>query len=149
MSCKRRKLQWRLGVEEFIDDAYKKRVPVVVLTTYSKSGNQIARSIVEKLGEERVSKLKMHLIKELKPMLNEVVDSKSYEGLESSSHISATQPFFQSLKSGSAKSVKVVTRAMSKAAENTPLPGLPIDLRGNRVFVAGVVDSHIQLLLLK
>ncbi|CAN6689311.1 unnamed protein product [Malus baccata var. baccata] len=52
-------LTLRPGVEEFIDDAYKEGVPVVVLTTYSKSGNQIARSVVEKLGEERVSKLKI------------------------------------------------------------------------------------------
>ncbi|CAN6553548.1 unnamed protein product [Malus baccata var. baccata] len=52
-------LTLRPGVEEFIDDAYKEGVPVVILTTYSKSGNQIARSIVEKLGEERVSKPKI------------------------------------------------------------------------------------------
>ncbi|CAN6586543.1 unnamed protein product [Malus baccata var. baccata] len=62
--------------------------------------------------------------------------------LKSSSHISATQPFSQSLKSGPAKSVKVVTRAMSGAAENSPLPGLPIDLRGKRAFIAGVADDH-------
>ncbi|KAM0978217.1 hypothetical protein ACFX2C_014212 [Malus domestica] len=62
--------------------------------------------------------------------------------LKSSSHISATQPFSQSLKSGPAKSVKVFTRAMSGAAENSPLPGLPIDLRGKRAFIAGVADDH-------
>ncbi|XP_068324553.1 CBBY-like protein [Pyrus communis] len=52
-------LTLRPGVEEFIDGAYKEGIPVVVLTTYSKSENHIARSIVEKLGEERVSKLKI------------------------------------------------------------------------------------------
>ncbi|KAM0993156.1 hypothetical protein TB2_008682 [Malus domestica] len=62
--------------------------------------------------------------------------------LKSSSHISATRSFSQSLKSGPVKSVKVVTRAMSGAAENTPLPGLPIDLRGKRAFIAGVADDH-------
>ncbi|KAH0971939.1 hypothetical protein GBA52_024095 [Prunus armeniaca] len=62
--------------------------------------------------------------------------------LKSSSHISATQPFFQSFKSGHTKSVKAVTRAMSGADENSPLPGLPIDLRGKRAFIAGVADDH-------
>ncbi|KAM1184789.1 hypothetical protein PS2_013864 [Malus domestica] len=62
--------------------------------------------------------------------------------LKSSSHISAIQSFSQSLKSGPAKSVKVFTRAMSGAAENSPLPGLPIDLRGKRAFIAGVADDH-------
>ncbi|KAM1864400.1 hypothetical protein ACFX14_004614 [Malus domestica] len=68
-------LTLRPGVEEFIDDAYKEGVPVVVLTAYSKSGNQIARSIVEKLGEERVSKLKIVGDKEvLQSLLNQPVN---------------------------------------------------------------------------
>ncbi|KAM1008026.1 hypothetical protein TB2_004386 [Malus domestica] len=68
-------LTLRPGVEEFIDDAYKEGVPVVVLTTYSKSGNQIARSIVEKLGEERVSKLKIVGDKEvLQSLFNQLVN---------------------------------------------------------------------------
>ncbi|KAM1864399.1 hypothetical protein ACFX14_004613 [Malus domestica] len=68
-------LTLRPGVEEFVDDAYKEGVPVVVLTTYSKSGNQIARSIVEKLGEERVSKLKIVGDKEvLQSLFNQLVN---------------------------------------------------------------------------
>ncbi|KAB2601638.1 haloacid dehalogenase-like hydrolase domain-containing protein [Pyrus ussuriensis x Pyrus communis] len=68
-------LNLRPGVEEFIDEAYKEGVPVVVLTTYSKSGNQIARSIVEKLGEERVSKLKIVGDKEvLQSLFNQLVN---------------------------------------------------------------------------
>ncbi|KAM2512201.1 hypothetical protein PS1_036503 [Malus domestica] len=53
-------LTLRPGVEEFIDDAYKEGIPLVVLTTYSKSGDQIAGSIVEKLGEERKLKIVRH-----------------------------------------------------------------------------------------
>ncbi|TQD87672.1 hypothetical protein C1H46_026790 [Malus baccata] len=60
-------LTLRPGVEEFIDDAYKEGIPLVVLTTYSKSGDQIARSIVEKLGEER--KLKIVRDKEVEQSL--------------------------------------------------------------------------------
>lgn len=63
---------------------------------------------------------------------SEVAISK---GLKSSSHISSRQPLLRSVKSGPAKSVKVITRAMSGAAENSPLPGLPVDLRGQASFL--------------
>lgn len=54
----------------------------------------------------------------------------SWTRLTSSSHISSRQPFFQSFTSGNVKFQKVVTRAVSGAAEYKPLPGLPVDLRG-------------------
>jgi enoyl-[acyl-carrier protein] reductase I len=50
--------------------------------------------------------------------------------LTSSSHISSRQPLFQSFTLGHVKSQKIITRAMSGADESKPLPGLPIDLRG-------------------
>lgn len=49
----------RPGVEEFIDDAHYAGIPVVVLTAYSKSGDKIARSVVQKLGDERFSRIKI------------------------------------------------------------------------------------------
>ncbi|KAK9265489.1 hypothetical protein L1049_001727 [Liquidambar formosana] len=52
-------LPLRPGVTDFIDDAYNEGVPVVILTAYSKSGDKIARSIIEKLGHERISKIKI------------------------------------------------------------------------------------------
>lgn len=52
-------LPLRPGVEEFIDDAYNGGVPVVIMTAYSRSADKIARSITEKLGDERVSKVKI------------------------------------------------------------------------------------------
>ncbi|KAK2983957.1 hypothetical protein RJ640_009680 [Escallonia rubra] len=52
-------LPLRPGAEDFIDDAFREGVPVVVLTAYSKSGENIARSIVEKLGSDRMSKIKI------------------------------------------------------------------------------------------
>lgn len=59
----------------------------------------------------------------------------------SSSCISSTQSLFQCSKP-STKPGKVVTKAMSGASENKPLPGLPIDLRGKRAFIAGVADDN-------
>ncbi|XP_050368580.1 CBBY-like protein isoform X2 [Argentina anserina] len=52
-------LPLRPGLEEFLDDAYNEGIPVVILTSYSKSGDKISRSIIEKLGHERVSNLKI------------------------------------------------------------------------------------------
>ncbi|XP_024022830.1 CBBY-like protein [Morus notabilis] len=52
-------LPLRPGVEEFIDDANNGGVPVVILTAYSRNADKIARSITEKLGHERVSKVKI------------------------------------------------------------------------------------------
>ncbi|KAF9668156.1 hypothetical protein SADUNF_Sadunf15G0099600 [Salix dunnii] len=49
----------RPGVEDFIDDASTKGIPVVILTAYGKSVEKIARSIIDKLGNERISKLKI------------------------------------------------------------------------------------------
>ncbi|XP_058197057.1 uncharacterized protein LOC131313022 isoform X3 [Rhododendron vialii] len=52
-------LPLRPGVEDFIDDACDEGIPVVILTAYSRSSDKISRSIVEKLGEHRISKIKM------------------------------------------------------------------------------------------
>jgi enoyl-[acyl-carrier protein] reductase I len=66
----------------------------------------------------------------------------SWTGLFSSSHISPRQPLFNSLKSKPVKCGTVVTRAMSSTNDNKPLPGLPIDLRGKRAFIAGIADDN-------
>ncbi|CAI8590432.1 unnamed protein product [Vicia faba] len=50
-------LPLRPGVEQFIDDAYNEGIPVVVLTAYTKSGDNIARTILEKLGNDRSNKV--------------------------------------------------------------------------------------------
>ncbi|KAL7241408.1 hypothetical protein ACSBR1_014074 [Camellia fascicularis] len=52
-------LPLRPGIEDFVDDAYNEGIPVVILTAYSKSGDKIARSIVDKLGNDRISKIKL------------------------------------------------------------------------------------------
>ncbi|KAK9696982.1 hypothetical protein RND81_08G007900 [Saponaria officinalis] len=49
----------RPGVEKFIDDACDEGIRIIILTTLSKFGEETSRAIVEKLGQERVSKLKM------------------------------------------------------------------------------------------
>ncbi|KAF5188266.1 Enoyl-[acyl-carrier-protein] reductase [NADH] [Thalictrum thalictroides] len=69
------------------------------------------------------------------------VDSKAIK-LTSSSNIASApsmQPLFRTSSSGS--SLKFVTKAMSETKEGV-LPGLPIDLRGKRAFIAGVADDN-------
>ncbi|KAK4779169.1 hypothetical protein SAY86_006697 [Trapa natans] len=49
----------RPGVEEFIDSACNEDIPVVILTSYGRSEEKVTRAVVEKLGEDRVSKIKV------------------------------------------------------------------------------------------
>ncbi|KAK8635076.1 hypothetical protein V6N13_022954 [Hibiscus sabdariffa] len=62
--------------------------------------------------------------------------------LASFSNISSRHPFLHRITSKPVKFEKFVTRAMSKASDNKPLSGLPIDLRGKRAFIAGVADDN-------
>ncbi|ERN14842.1 hypothetical protein AMTR_s00032p00130220 [Amborella trichopoda] len=54
-----RSIPLRPGAENFIDDALKEDIPVVILTAYSKNGDKMARSVIDKLGLERLSKIKI------------------------------------------------------------------------------------------
>ncbi|XP_010265894.1 PREDICTED: enoyl-[acyl-carrier-protein] reductase [NADH], chloroplastic [Nelumbo nucifera] len=71
-------------------------------------------------------------------------DSKgvSRSKLTSSSHISSAQLFIRNFSATPVKLNKLVTRAMSEASESKSIPGLPIDLRGKKAFIAGVADDN-------
>ncbi|XWS12278.1 hypothetical protein CRYUN_Cryun37aG0075800 [Craigia yunnanensis] len=76
-------LPLRPGVEDFIDDACNKGIPVIILTSYSKSGDKIARSIVEKLGHERLSKIKVVGNEEVeKSLYGQLVFGKAMSSLD-------------------------------------------------------------------
>jgi hypothetical protein len=49
----------RSGAEEFIDAAYEGGIPIIILTSYSKHGDEVSKSIIEKLGEERMKRIKV------------------------------------------------------------------------------------------
>ncbi|XP_019228039.1 PREDICTED: haloacid dehalogenase-like hydrolase domain-containing protein At3g48420 isoform X2 [Nicotiana attenuata] len=59
-------LPLRPGVEEFIDEAYEEGVPVVMLTSYCKCGEKPARSIIEKLGNDKMARIKILGMEEVK-----------------------------------------------------------------------------------
>ncbi|XP_062202267.1 uncharacterized protein LOC133904756 isoform X3 [Phragmites australis] len=52
-------LPLRPGVEKFIDDAISEGVPVSILATYGRNGEKVSRFIIDKLGPERTSKIKI------------------------------------------------------------------------------------------
>ncbi|GAU50052.1 hypothetical protein TSUD_408480 [Trifolium subterraneum] len=54
----------------FIDDAYNEGIPVVILTAYIKNGDNIARTIIEKLGNDRSKKVIIVGIKEAEQSLH-------------------------------------------------------------------------------
>lgn len=60
----------------------------------------------------------------------------------SGSHVSSIQHFQHSFMSSTSKFDRVVTKAMSEPEERKPSPGLPIDLKGKRAFIAGVADDN-------
>lgn len=49
----------RPGVENFVDEAIKEGLPLVLLTAYSKNGEEVCRSVIEKLGHDRTVKIKI------------------------------------------------------------------------------------------
>ncbi|XP_019187090.1 PREDICTED: enoyl-[acyl-carrier-protein] reductase [NADH] 2, chloroplastic-like isoform X1 [Ipomoea nil] len=67
---------------------------------------------------------------------------RSAAELKSLSVISATKLSSQGFSCIPLKHRRMVTKAMSGASDNAPLPGLPIDLRGKRAFIAGVADDN-------
>lgn len=52
-------LSLRTGIEKFIDDALEAEIPLVILASYSRNGEDVARCIAEMLGSERMQKIKM------------------------------------------------------------------------------------------
>lgn len=70
------------------------------------------------------------------------IRQSSWTKLTSSSHISSTHVISQNITSSPVKFNRMVTKAMSESNDTKPLPGLPIDLRGKRAFIAGIADDN-------
>ncbi|KAI3859802.1 hypothetical protein MKX03_013677 [Papaver bracteatum] len=69
--------------------------------------------------------------------------TNSFSMLSSASSIASVKPLSCNIISTQSKSSKVITRAMSQSTDSKPtLPGLPIDLRGKRAFIAGIADDN-------
>lgn len=79
-------------------------------------------------------KPRISLQKSFKPSIAafsvEAKKEASWSKLASSSHISLRKSMWQSFTPRPLKFERATTRAMSSANDSSPLPGLPIDLRG-------------------
>ncbi|CAA2976042.1 enoyl-[acyl-carrier-protein] reductase [NADH], chloroplastic-like [Olea europaea var. sylvestris] len=62
--------------------------------------------------------------------------------IRSSSFISTTESFSKSFNHHFLRFERKVIKAASGASDKQPLPGLPIDLRGKRAFIAGIADDN-------
>ncbi|KAL9315564.1 hypothetical protein ACSQ67_016565 [Phaseolus vulgaris] len=61
--------------------------------------------------------------------------------LASVCHVASTQPLL-TMTAAAVKYEKIRTNAMSVSSSNDEVPGLPIDLKGKRAFIAGVADDN-------
>ncbi|XP_047966527.1 enoyl-[acyl-carrier-protein] reductase [NADH] 1, chloroplastic-like [Salvia hispanica] len=66
----------------------------------------------------------------------------SWTKLRSSTFLSATQTFYKNCHSNASKSERHAVKAMAAGGDKQTLPGLPIDLRGKRAFIAGIADDN-------
>ncbi|PIM98131.1 Reductase [Handroanthus impetiginosus] len=66
----------------------------------------------------------------------------SWRKLGSSSLMSSIQSFSKTYHCKPLKFERCAIKAVSRESDKQPLPGLPIDLRGKRAFIAGVADDN-------
>ncbi|KAL6201626.1 hypothetical protein ACLB2K_025339 [Fragaria x ananassa] len=143
-------LPLRPGLEEFIDDAYSEGIPVVILTSYGKSGDAISRSIIEKLGNERILKLKIVGEKEVEQSLygqlvlgkvyssgvddelaTEAMKAVSAEKQRIAEEVASMLKLNVDIDTTSSESLQKIIAALRAGAENA---GLPVS---NCVLIAG------------
>ncbi|KAL6197019.1 hypothetical protein ACLB2K_032632 [Fragaria x ananassa] len=143
-------LPLRPGLEEFIDDAYSEGIPVVLLTSYSKSGDAISRSIIEKLGNERILKLNIVGEKEVEQSLygqlvlgkvcssgvdnelaKEAMKAVSAEKQRIAEEVASMLKLNVDIDTTSSESLQKIIAALRAGSENT---GLPVS---NCVLIAG------------
>ncbi|XP_057768779.1 enoyl-[acyl-carrier-protein] reductase [NADH] 1, chloroplastic-like [Salvia miltiorrhiza] len=66
----------------------------------------------------------------------------SWTKLRSSSFLPATQTFYKTCHNNASKPQRHAVKAMAAGGDKQSLPGLPIDLRGKRAFIAGIADDN-------
>ncbi|KAM7251195.1 hypothetical protein ACFE04_023078 [Oxalis oulophora] len=139
-------LPLRPGVDSFIDDACNEGIPVVIVTAYSKCGDKISRSIIDKLGHERVSKLII--------VGNEEVEQSLYgkfvKGLPSGLDDQLAK---EAMKAASAEKQRIAQEVASKLKLTVDLDTTPSDsldkiiaaLRGGAEYAGVPVQSCVLI----
>ncbi|KAI7728187.1 hypothetical protein M8C21_006359 [Ambrosia artemisiifolia] len=147
---KSKSLPLRPGAEEFIDEAHNEGVPVIVLAAYSRNGENVARPIIEGLGEDRTSKMKIVGEAEVKQsfygqlvlgkgvassldeqLLNEARKAASTEKQKIAKEVASVLKLSVDLDTTSSESMQKIVAALRAGAEYAEVP-VP-----NCVLVAG------------
>ncbi|KAJ6676333.1 PROTEIN putative EXPRESSED-RELATED [Salix viminalis] len=159
----------RPGVEDFIDDATTKGIPVVILTAYGKSVEKIARSIIDKLGHERISKLKIVGNEEVEKSLygqlmnhkgilsgtneelaKEAMKAASAQKQKIAEEVASMLKLSVSLDSSSSESLQKTVAALRAGAEYA---GVPVNdcvlIAGSQSGVAGAAQIGMPCVVLR
>ncbi|KAF3450157.1 hypothetical protein FNV43_RR06237 [Rhamnella rubrinervis] len=159
----------RPGIEEFIDNAYSEGVPVIIVTSYSKSGDKIARLIIEKLGRERVSKVKIVGNEEVeKSLYGQLARSKVFSSdldeqlaMEAKKAVSAEKQRIAKkvasvlklsveIDTSSSESLQKIVAALHAGAENAGLPVCNcVLIAGSQSGVAGAERIGMPCIVLR
>lgn len=75
-------------------------------------------------------------------VVNNGIREAPWMKLKSSCHISSSNVISQKITHSPMKFNRMVTKAISESNDTKPLPGLPVDLRGKRAFIAGIADDN-------
>ncbi|GAA0159411.1 phosphatase [Lithospermum erythrorhizon] len=143
-------LPLRPGVADFIDDACKEGVPVVILTAYSRSGEKVVRSIAERVVEESMSKIKIVGDDEVKKsfygqlvygkgvsssldelIAKEVTKAASSERQRIAKEVASMLKLSVDLDTSSSERIQLIVAALRAGAEYADVPAM------NCVLVAG------------
>lgn len=131
----------RPGVKKFIDDAYEDGMCVLILAASSKFGEVNARTIVEKLGVERLSKVKVIGKKEIEESLysklvtgsgklsgvnedlaNEASKAVAAEKKRIANEVASLLKLRVDLNTGTPESLREIVAALRAAAEHAETP---------------------------
>ncbi|KAG0483780.1 hypothetical protein HPP92_011864 [Vanilla planifolia] len=110
----------------FIDEANKVGLPVILLTAYSKNGDEICRSIIEKLGHDLGSKVKVIGKKEVQEsyygrlVLGKV--TVSMEKQRVAEEVASILKLSVDIDASSPESADMIVAALRAAAECAELP---------------------------
>ncbi|KAG0481429.1 hypothetical protein HPP92_012287 [Vanilla planifolia] len=107
-------LPLRPGVNSFIDEANKVGLPVILLTAYSKNGDEVCRSIIEKLGPDLGSKAKVIGKKEVQEI--------SMEKQRVAEEVASILKLSVDIDASSPESADMIVAALRAAAECAELP---------------------------
>jgi beta-phosphoglucomutase-like phosphatase (HAD superfamily) len=139
-------LPLRPGVDGFIDDACNEEIPVVIVTAYSKCGDKISRSIIDKLGHGRVSKLKVVGNEEVEQSLYGQLVKGIPSGLDE-------QLFKEAMKAASAEKQRIAEEVASRlklivdldTTSSDSLEKIIAALRGGAEYVGVPVQNCVLI----